>query len=217
MRSSRLLIAGLLAVATIWSPALARKGSTTLALEYRPTEETAHVGQLLPAAMRQRSVELQVRDGRGLEDATVIGTRSDNDDQIQILRATGGVIPFVLEALNHLTQEWGVPTGAGSELLLELELIKFKITETDKAVGSNYNSEAQLKIVLRDLAGNALWTAEIFGDASRYGRKGSIDNTNEVLSDALAEAVVSAFEHRNLQAAWSSGQPPAAPVGLKSP
>ena len=46
----------------------------------------------------------------------------------------------------------------------------------------------------------SLFTAD--GDATRYGRKFSNDNVNEVLSDALLEALADLLNHGGLQNAW---------------
>ena len=203
--------------AALAAPAQASRKATSFPLEFRPTSESAHVGQLLPEAMTRLPGAVQVRDGRGLEDAAVIGTRSDDGDTIHTLRATNEIPAFVRDAVQELMRQWRVPTGADAPRVLDLELVKLRVTETDKAVGATYEAEAQFNVVLRDAAGTALWTAQIFGDATRYGRARSQENTREVISDALLEAIVSAFEHRNLQAAWVSGTPVVPPATASTP
>ncbi len=217
MRTPRLLILAILLLLPFGSAAHARKNVTTFPLQFRPTEETVQVGQLLPEAMTRRPVELQVLDGRRQEDPAAIGTRSDDDDVIHTLRAGNEVRGFVQDAVGRLMREWRVPTGPDADQILEMELTKLRLTETDKAVGATYKAEVQIRVVLRSRAGTSLWTADIFGDATRYGRKRSAENSNEVLSDALVEAVVSAFEHRNLQAAWATGEPTPTPTASSPP
>ena len=53
-----------------------------------------------------------------------------------------------------------------------------------------------------EAGGRELWEGSAAGDATRYGKKFSNDNVNEVLSDALIEAFAALLDHGGLQSAW---------------
>ncbi len=74
--------------------------------------------------------------------------------------------------------------------------------ESNKAVGSTYNAEAQFTFELRDRQGGLLWEGTGAGDATRYGKARSEDNVNEVFSDATQEAFANALADTKLQEAW---------------
>ena len=161
--------------------------------------------------MRGVPAALLITDDRGLDDKTVIGSRTDDDDRRSELKATNDLAGFVESALTKQARDWSfvIADPAEAGVLLVGKITQFQIAETNQAVGATYSAEVTLDFELRDRAGKKLASGTYFGDASRYGKKLSIGNANEVASDALAEAFAKALGDSTLRAAWG-GSPPSA-------
>jgi hypothetical protein len=87
------------------------------------------------------------------------------------------------------------------------------VIESNKALGSTYNAEAQFTFQLHDRKGGLLWEGTGAGDATRYGKARSEDNVNEVFSDATQEAFANALADTKLQEAWlGKSEPISAPT-----
>ena len=102
--------------------------------------------------------------------------------------------------------QWGVRTDAHSDRILAINITRFFIDESNKALGSVYSTEVSLAWTLEDARGNSLTEGVGSGSAHRYGRAHSLENINEVLSDALKEAFANVMNDSNLQRAWGSGK-----------
>lgn len=197
-------------------PAAAKKSSPDIPLAYRPTTTVAAAQSTPTSEMRAVAAALLVTDNRG-GDAGAIGTRSDEKDRRIDLRSTVDIPTFVQDAFAKQATEWGFHFGPAetAELLLVGKLDKLWLEESNQAVGASYSADVTLKFELRDRGGKNLWSGTFFGDASRYGKKYSLDNSNEVVSDALAEAFAGALGNPALRRVWAatrdalaSAQPP---------
>jgi hypothetical protein len=212
MRLVKLSVSSLALALLVPALAAAKKPSPNVALTYAPTTAVAEASATPSSEMRAVAVALLVSDGRGLADPAVIGNRSDDDDRRSEVRASNDVVAFVESALAKQARDWGfvlaAPEAAG--VLLVGKIVQFRIEETNQAVGASYSSEVTLEFELRDRAGKSLASGSYFGDASRYGKKFSAENTNEVLSDALAEALAKGLGDPSLRAAWGGTPAPAA-------
>jgi len=89
------------------------------------------------------------------------------------------------------------------ELILDARLVAFNVVELNKAVGATYRAEVRVAFDLLDQTGGVLRSGVSFGDSTRYGRKFSNENCNEVLSDAMIESFADLFSDPGLHAAWS--------------
>lgn len=177
------------ALALAVSPATAKKNNLNIDLAYTPTEEVAATEVDVSRQLSDIELALAVNDDRNVDSVEELGIRTDGDDREHQLLATSDVIEFVTGALVEQAEDWDLQLTEGeAALALAITVERLEILETNQAVGATYEAWVELDVTLRDGAGNELWTGGVAGDATRYGRKFSNDNINEVLSDALSEA-----------------------------
>lgn len=181
----------------------AKKNDPNIPLSYTPTTSVAEASAVPTSAMRDVAAAIVVEDDRAVDEA-VIGTRTNDDDQRIELLATGDVSEFVQSALIRQAREWTFKTAEGDEadVVLAVRLTQFAVEETNQAVGATYEARVTLDLALRR-GGEEKWSEVVSGDATRYGKKFSAENANEVLSDALAEAFALALNHSGLRKAWT--------------
>jgi hypothetical protein len=202
-------LALLLAVA----PTVAKKRdlSAPLVLEFVPQDTTGGAFLVLSPAMTQEPVSLGFGDQRNVDDPMVVGQGMDDDDRTFPVRADSDPVRFAQDVLVQVAGEWGLRWDENARRSLEVNLVRFFVRETDQAVGSNYTAETGLSFALRDAKGGVLAEGTSRGDARRYGKSGSHENMNEVLSDALKEAYGRLLDNRDLRAGWA-GETTAAPA-----
>ena len=196
----------LLTLVALTTPAWAKKNTTDVRLDFRPQQEIGGAEADITRDMLERSVELRIHDSRPGDDASEIGTRTDDDDRLHTLRSTNDVGEYVSEVLGELAGEWGLKVEEGADLVLDVALVKFKIVETNQAVGATFNADVRLSTELQDSGGQELWSGTSPGDATRYGKKFSNENVNEVLSDALLEAFAELLSDGGLHDAWRADE-----------
>ncbi|HEX9942370.1 MAG TPA: hypothetical protein VGG03_10165 [Thermoanaerobaculia bacterium] len=195
----------------------ADKGIFTISLRYAPQESVGTSNAVLLPGITERPVKLSIAEGRAGDDPAVIGDSSDDDDRVWPVRASNDVIAWANEVLKKNAADWGIKTSDSAPLTLSGKLTRFRVVESNKAVGSTYNAEAQVAFTLADSQGRTLWEGATSGDATRYGRSRSAENTNEVLSDAIKEAYANLFNDAGLQNAWVGKGKPAASAPVASP
>lgn len=188
-----------------------RDPSAPLVLEFVPQDTTGGAFPALSVAMTQKPAALTFVDQRSLEDPMVVGQGMDDDDRTFPVRADGDPVRFAQDVLVQVAGEWGLRLEESAPRSLEVNLVRFYVRETDQAVGSNFTAEARLTFALRDAQGGMLAEGMSRGDARRYGKSGSHENMNEVLSDALKEAYGRLLDNRDLKAGWA-GETKAAPA-----
>lgn len=184
---------------TLAAPALAKKNDPNVHLDFRPQQAVAGAEVSISPDMLRRPVAVKIEDLRAGDDPADIGVRTDDDDRRHILRATNEVLPYVESVFDELLQEWGIKTEAGADLVLTISLAQLKILETNQAVGATYNAEVRLAA---EITGGGDWSGGASGDATRYGKKFSNANVNEVLSDALLEALANLLSEPGVHEAW---------------
>ena len=200
-RSSRLALI-LLALPLLASPALAKQNDPNVYLTFRPQQSVAAVAVNVSEAMMKRPVKIRLRDSRPGNEPAAIGTRTDDEDRKFTLRAVNEVIPFVKQVLADTARQWGLHDDEGADLVLDAALQIYQALETNQAVGATFNAQVRLAAELKDRSGKVLWSGSAPGDATRYGKKFSNENVNEVLSDALLEAFAGLLSEPGLQDAW---------------
>lgn len=180
----------------------AKRNDPNIALSYTPTTSVAEASAVPTSEMRQVAVAIEVEDDRAVDEA-MLGIRTDDDDRRTELRATNAVDAYVQAALTQQAREWTFKTADAAEagVVLHVRLTQFVIEETNQAVGATYEGRVTLELELRR-AGAKVWSGVFSGDATRYGKKFSAANTNEVLSDALAEAFANSLGDSGLRSAW---------------
>jgi ribosomal protein S20 len=182
-------------------------------LKFTPQEGVHASSPDLEPGVLERSVRVVVEDGRGGEDALIIGKGTNDEDQSFPIRASMPVLPYLAATAQQVASDWGVKTADAAERVLTLRFTRFDIEESNKALGSMYAAEVKLTFALADGKGKTLAEGATSGSAHRYGRARSADNANEVLSDAVKEALANALSDSRLQTAWASGK--AAPGTVK--
>jgi len=195
----------------------ADKGVFTISLRYMPQESVATSNALLLPGMSDRPVNPSIAEGRAGNDPAVVGDSTDDDDRVWPVRASNDVIAWANEVLKKNAADWGIKTATDAPLTLTGKLTRFRVVESNKAVGSTYNAEAQVTFTLQDAQGRTLWEGAASGDATRYGKSRSQENTNEVLSDAMKEAYANLFNDAGLQNAWIGKAKPAAASAAAAP
>jgi hypothetical protein len=183
----------------------------TLALQFVPQEATGASSPTLADGMAVRPVALSFEDRRPPSELAVVGEGTDDDDHLFPWRSSTPIPEFAEEVFTRTAQGWGIRIEPGAPLTLVVGLTRFFVSEKDQAVGSSYTADVRLTFELKSRAGNLLGAGASSGSASRYGRKRSAENCNEVLSDAMKEAYAHLFDHSGLQAAWSGKEVHAAP------
>lgn len=192
-----------LALLALWPAAAgAKKNDPNIQLAYTPTTSVAEASAVPTSDIRDVEVTLEVEDDRVVDDKKVIGSRTDDDDRRIDLVATNDVGEFVEASLIRQGREWSFPIADGDAgLTLAIKLTQLQITETNQAVGATYEASTTLEAELR-AGSEEKWSGLFKGDATRYGKKYSEENINEVVSDALAEAYANALNDSGLRRAW---------------
>ena len=192
-----------LALPLLAAPALAKRNEPNVYLTFRPQQSVATVAVSVSDAMTKRPVEIRLKDSRPGNEPAAIGSRTDDEDHKFTLRAVNEVIPFVKQVLADTARQWGVHDEEGADLVLDATLQVYEALETNQAVGATFNAQVRLAAELKDRAGKVLWSGSSPGDATRYGKKFSNENVNEVLSDALLESFAGLLSEPGLQDAWA--------------
>jgi uncharacterized lipoprotein YajG len=180
----------------------AKRNDPNIQLAYTPTTEVAEASSVPTSEMRAVPAAIELEDDRAVDKA-MIGTRTDDDDRRIELRATSDVGAFVEAALIQQAREWSYVIADPDEanVVLAIKLTQFTVDETNQALGATFEARCTLEVELRR-SGAKQWSGVFNGDASRYGKKYSAENINEVLSDALAEAFANALNDSGLRSAW---------------
>lgn len=178
----------------------------TVPLKFTPQEGVHSSSPDLQPQLLSTAVSIRVEDARKLPDPLVIGQGTGGDDKSFPIHADRSVRDFVQESLVAVATEWSLQQSAAPARTLVLQLTRYNLDESNKAVGSVYGGEVKLAYSLKDAGGNTLFEGATSGTAHRYGRAHSVENCNEVMSDALKEAFANVLADASLQTAWVSGK-----------
>lgn len=178
----------------------------TVPLKFTPQEGVHAASADLPPTVLSQSVAIRVEDARKLADPLVIGQGTGGDDKVFPVHADRDVIGYVQEVAASVAKEWSLKTDPPAARTLILQLTRFNIDESNKALGSVYGAEVKFGYILKDARGRTLVEGSASGTAHRYGHAHSPENINEVLSDALKEAYANVLAEQPLQTAWASGK-----------
>lgn len=201
----------LLALLLSITPAFAGDtGILSITLRYAPQESVGSESPTLMPGIADRPVKVVVEEGRTVQDPAVIGETTDDDDKLWPVRVSNSLTVWAAEILTKNAGDWGVRVADGAPLTLHAKILRFKISESNKALGSTYNADVQVALTLNDAKGRLLWEGTAPGDATRYGKSRSEENVNEVLSDALKEAYATGLAETGLQNAWLGKSAPQA-------
>jgi len=182
----------------------------TVPLKYTPQEGVHTTSADLTPAMLEKAIDIRVEDARKLADPLQIGQGTGGDDKVFPIHSDHDVIAFIQEMVNGMGKEWSIKQEHPAPRTLILQVTRFYVDESNKALGSMYGTEVKLAFILKDAKGNNLAEGVGTGSAHRYGHAHSPENINEVLSDALKEAYANVFADPGLQKSWISGSASAA-------
>ena len=177
----------------------------TVPLKYIPQEGVHQTSADIPPALLKESVEVRVEDARKLDDPLVIGQGTGGDDKLFPIHADHDPIAFIKEMVSGIGKEWSLTQEHPAARTLILQVTRFYVDESNKALGSIYGTEVKFAFTLKDARGRTLAEGSGTGTAHRYGHAHSPENINEVLSDALKEAYANVLADPGLQKAWISG------------
>lgn len=205
-------LAAALTISLVSFTAFAQKPSKSdllVNLKFTPQESVDVESVALPPSLLERSVDIRWSDGRKQEDASVIGSGTDDDDKLFSVRASTDVVEFVSNTVGQAAEVQGLKKASPADRQLDISLSRFTVSESNKALGSTYSAEVHLAYTLKDAAGVKLTEGAASGTANRYGKARSGANMSEVLSDALKEAFTGVLEDSSLKTSWISGKPAA--------
>lgn len=196
-----------LIIGSIASMAYARGNlkELTVPLKFTPQQGVHSTTADLPPALLSQAVEVKVEDARKLDDPLVIGQGTGGDDKVFPVHADHDVIAFLQEMIGGIGKQWALKQEHPADRTLVLQVTRFYVDESNKAVGSVYATEVKFAFTLKDARGKTLAEGVGTGSAHRYGHAHSPENINEVLSDALLEAYANVLADPSLQKAWISG------------
>jgi hypothetical protein len=177
----------------------------TVPLKFTPQEGVHESSADLPPTLLNQSVEIRVEDARKLDDPLLIGQGTGGDDKRFPVHADHDVAAFIQDVATSVAKEWSLKTDHPAARTLILQLTRFNIDESNKALGSIYAAEVKFAYTLKDSRSRTLAEGTGSGTAHRYGHAHSPENINEVLSDALKEAYANVLADKPLQTAWISG------------
>ena len=210
------LVAALSTLAMAAVPSFAAEKDPTLRVALRDAPQES-IGSHPPEfGGKKKAVRIVVEDGRTGANPALIGDGTDGKDRPFDIAAEGEVLAFVKEILRRNVEEWGFPVDESSKTVLLARLTRFWVAERNQAVGSMYDADVRWSWTLTHESGESR-SGTASGGTKRYGRARSIDNCNEVLSDALKEANAAVLEHEGAQAASDAASAAPAPAAGLTP
>lgn len=206
MRSALVLIFLMVMALGAGAEAHAARNVTRFALKFGPTEVLGRTSPVrVPESWEGSPIFFVVRDERQTG-ARIVGTRTDDGDDLYQLHALNDVPVFVQGAVGEILRQWGFSLGGQPDMerlqengiyrqnILVVDLEMLRVVETNQAVGATYVGEVGLTAEFFPMGGSTSVRSSAHGDATRYGKKFSNENCNEVLSDALLEATGNLME-----------------------
>lgn len=185
----------------------------TVPLKFVPQEGVHASNPDLQPGLTDLNVQLVVEDARKQENPLTIGQGTGGDDKLFPINADQNPIGYLRDVLKDVAKQWGLKEATPAARTLTVQVTRFFIDESNKALGSVYGTEVKIAYTLKDAKGVTLATGATSGTAHRYGRAHSPENINEVLSDATKEAYANLIGDAALQTAWVSGKPATAAAG----
>ena len=176
----------------------------TVTLKFTPQEGVTSTNVNLPTELLTRPIAIRVEDARKLPDPLVIGHGTGGNDKTFPIHADRDVIAFIQETVADIASQWSLHQEKSANRILTLQLVRYDVDESNKAVGSVYTSDVRFAFTLKDAAGKTLAEGTASGGTHRYGKGHSGENCNEVLSDALKEAFANVISDASLQNAWAA-------------
>jgi hypothetical protein len=162
-----------------------RPGLRSLQLEWRPAIELGDLGPVDLGGIAALTVEVRpLADARGADRALGRAPAPGGRGTVAVT-TSGDVAKFVTDQATRLLREMGMSVvPRGGAVLLAGEVRRFFVVEEDL-----YEAEVELELSLATRQGGELWRGRVDGSASRYGVPAQAEVYQEVLSDALYQAI----------------------------
>src|SRR4051794_15326724 len=125
----------------------------TVPLKFTPQEGVHESSADLPPTLLSQSVEIRVEDARKLDDPLLIGQGTGGDDKRFPIHADHDVAAFVQEVATSVAKEWALKPDRPAVRTLVLQLTRYNIDESNKALGSVYGAEVKFAYILKDNRG----------------------------------------------------------------
>ena len=163
-------------------------------LQWKPTSQL----KLGAMEMSQAPIQFEAfQDIRANKEA--VGENLE-DDKPKPVTTTDDIGAFVSSHMRELFDRAGLKTvDNNGAVTIKGEVKQFFVRET-----STYKSEVAVHVTVVGRGGETLWSGLASGDASRFGRSYRLENYNEVLSDAIVNAVSSMLQSAEFQKALSA-------------
>ncbi len=171
-------------------------------LKFSPQEGVSSNTAHLPPSMLDKAIEIRVKDHRGGTEPLVIGSGTGSNDKPFPIKASSDITAYLKDTTEQLVKDWGMKPAGHADRALVIDVTRFSIDESNKALGSVYTADVKLAFTLENGSGKRLAEGSGTGSTHRYGRAHSEENINEVLSDALKEAFANVMDDSTLQSAW---------------
>ena len=174
--------------------------SVTVPLVLRPTE-VPNAAVSMPHGQGRVHVAA-VQDGRAEREK--IGENRENSPPVPIL-ADSSPTEFVRAALVEQLKNSGVKVAEGSDaadFTLAVTLTRFWAEESP-----NYDAQVMLAAEVRTRGGAAVWSGTASGHDGTFGRSLSAENYQQVLSNALVNAIASLTAKPQFQEALIPREP----------
>ena len=183
-------------------------------LKFVPTTKPGEVTAMLRDGISSRAVAIEVVDARGMKSIDLVGEGTADNDSVFKIRAAGHVPSFTKASLKDRLSAWGVVVDDSSHLVLSVKMTRLFVREANQVFGSAYQADVQLPFVLKDRSGHVFAEGTALGTAAQRGRKRNAANCGEVLSNAFEQAAANLLNSADLQEAWASAKPQAAPAAV---
>jgi hypothetical protein len=181
-------------VAGVMQVALAKTSLLThVSLQWRPTTE------LKVGTMDVIDVPIHIDTFQDVRDNKEAIGENLEDNEPRPVTTTDNVGAFVSSHVSDLFRHAGLKmVDRGSEVTIQGEVRQFFVRET-----TTYKSQLTVHLTVMGQDGTKLWSGIASGEANRFGRSYKLENYNEVLSDAIVNAVMSMLQSKEFQRALS--------------
>jgi hypothetical protein len=169
-------------MATLGTGCVHHASSLTVPLELRATQ-VPNAATSMPQGLGRAYVPA-VQDARAQQDR--IGENRENSPAIPVYAASSPTV-FVRETLIEQLKTNGIPvaeSAAAADAIVVVTLNRFWAEESP-----NYDAQVVLAVEVRGKGGAVLWSGTASGNDGTFGRSLSVENYQQVLSNALVNAV----------------------------
>lgn len=181
-------------------------------LKFIPTTNPAKVSTTLREGISSKPIAIAVEDVRQVKSKDLVGEGTGMGDDTFRIRYAGHLPSYLKTVVQDRFQTWGVQSDQNSNLVLLIKVTRFHVTERHAFYGSAFTAEVQLPWTLADRAGRVFASGTAMGTGKTKGRWRNPINCEEVLADALQQAVVTVAADASLQEAWVAAVPQPAPT-----